>query len=65
MPSDNIITGIYIEKDLIDIIAAHLKQSTGRSRNEFINQAIDIDGIIIIQTGCGDFYDAARHRRHK
>jgi len=40
MPNDNITTGIYIEKDLLDIISAYLKQSNCRSRNEFINQAI-------------------------
>ena len=40
MISDNITTGIYIDKDLPDIINSYLKKANCRSRNEFINQAI-------------------------
>jgi len=44
MPTDNvpgsITTGIYIDRDLPDIITAYLKQADCRSRNEFINKAI-------------------------
>jgi metal-responsive CopG/Arc/MetJ family transcriptional regulator len=44
MPNDNtpgsITTGIYIDRDLPDIITAYLKQADCRSRNEFINKAI-------------------------
>ena len=43
MPNNNnasITTGIYIDRDLPDIITAYMKQADCRSRNEFINQAI-------------------------
>ena len=40
MPADNITTGIYIDRDLPEIINAYLKAANCRSRNEFINQAI-------------------------
>ena len=44
MPNDNnptgITTGIYIDRDLPDIIASYLKTADCRSRNEFINKAI-------------------------
>ena len=40
MPADTITTGIYIDRDLPDIINAYLKKANCRSRNEFINQAI-------------------------
>ena len=44
MPNDNnpasITTGIYIDRDLPDIITAYMKQADCRSRNEFINKAI-------------------------
>ncbi|MFA6729998.1 MAG: hypothetical protein WC152_01030 [Candidatus Izemoplasmatales bacterium] len=40
MSSDNITTGIYIDRDLPDIITSYLKPANCRSRNEFINQAI-------------------------
>ena len=35
-----ITTGIYIDRDLPDIINAYIKQADCRSRNEFINKAI-------------------------
>ena len=40
MSNDNITMGIYIDKDLTDIISAYLKKANCRSKNEFINQAI-------------------------
>ncbi len=40
MPNDNITTGIYIDRDLYEIIQSYLRQANCRSRNEFINQAI-------------------------
>ena len=40
MPNDNITTGIYIDRDLHEIIQSYLKQANCRSRNEFINTAI-------------------------
>jgi metal-responsive CopG/Arc/MetJ family transcriptional regulator len=40
MPADNITTGIYIDRDLPEIIGAYLRQADCRSRNEFINKAI-------------------------
>lgn len=44
MPNDNnpasITTGIYIDRNLPDIITAYLKKADCRSRNEFINKAI-------------------------
>jgi len=40
MPNDNITTGIYIDRDLHEVIQSYLKQANCRSRNEFINTAI-------------------------
>jgi len=40
MPNDNITTGIYIDRDLHEIIQSYLRQADCRSRNEFINKAI-------------------------
>ena len=40
MPSDSITTGIYIDRDLHEIIQSYLRTADCRSRNEFINKAI-------------------------
>jgi metal-responsive CopG/Arc/MetJ family transcriptional regulator len=40
MSNDNITTGIYIDRDLHEIIQSYLRQADCRSRNEFINKAI-------------------------
>ena len=40
MPADTITTGIYIDRDLPEIINAYLRAANCRSRNESINQAI-------------------------
>ena len=40
MPNDNITTGIYIDRDLHEIIQSYLRAANCRSRNEFINTAI-------------------------
>jgi metal-responsive CopG/Arc/MetJ family transcriptional regulator len=40
MPNDNITTGIYIDRDLHEIIQSYLRQADCRSRNEFISKAI-------------------------
>jgi hypothetical protein len=40
MPNDNITTGIYIDRDLHEIIQSYLRAADCRSRNEFINKAI-------------------------
>ena len=40
MPNENITTGIYIDRDLHEIIQSYLRAADCRSRNEFINKAI-------------------------
>ena len=40
MPNENITTGIYIDRDLHEIIQSYLRAANCRSRNEFINTAI-------------------------
>jgi metal-responsive CopG/Arc/MetJ family transcriptional regulator len=40
VPKENITTGIYIDRDLHEIIQNYLSAANCRSRNEFINQAI-------------------------
>ena len=40
MPNDNITTGIYIDRDLHEIIQSYLRTADCRSRNEFISKAI-------------------------
>lgn len=40
MPPEHITTGLYIDRDLPEIINAYLGAANCRSRNEFINQAI-------------------------
>jgi len=40
LPNDNITTGIYIDRDLHEIIQSYLRAANCRSRNEFINTAI-------------------------
>ena len=40
MPKENITTGIYIDRDLHEIIQSYLRAANCRSRNEFINTAI-------------------------
>ena len=40
MPNESITTGIYIDRDLHELIQSYLHAANCRSRNEFISQAI-------------------------